>query len=118
MVRRVAFHQLLRTLLSLLLIGLFLGGSTAGYCLAERERNGHAAGAKKADRVEQFTKSAPAADALVHVHALKFQVFVLFLLRQPVLVPLKEPATALGYPVFRDTYLAILFVNFIVKNAP
>ncbi len=116
MERRVAFHQLLRSLLSLLLIGLFLGGSTAGYCLTEQERNSHAA--KKADRIEQFTKSAPAADALVHGHSLKFQVFVLLLLRQPVLLPRKEPAKALGYPVFRDTYLAILLVNFIVKNAP
>jgi hypothetical protein len=118
MVRRVAFHQLLRALLSLLLVGLFLGGSTASYCLAKQERNGYAACSKKADRIEQFTKSAPDADALIHVHSLKFQVFVHFLLRQPVLLPQKEPAKAFGYPVFRGTYLAILLVHFIVKNAP
>ena len=117
MVRRVAFTHLWRSFLSLLLIGLLLGGSTTRYCLAPQERTGYAACSKKAGRIGKFTKSAPAADALVHVHSLKFQVFVLFLLRQPVLLP-QKPAKALGCPVFRDTYLAILLVHFIVKNAP
>jgi hypothetical protein len=118
MVKRVAFHPLLRSLLSVLLTGLFLGGSTAGYCLATLERNGYAACAEKADQIGKFTKSVPAADALVHAHSLKFQVFALFLLRQLAILPPKKPAKALRYPVFRDSYLARILVHCVVKNAP
>jgi hypothetical protein len=118
MVRRVVFYRLLRSLLSLLLIGLFLGGSTASYCLTKREHNGSAACSKKKDQIEKFTRSAPAADAIFHVPSFKLPVFVLFLLRKTVPPSQKKPAKAFGYPVYRDTYLASILVHFIVKNAP
>jgi hypothetical protein len=118
MVRRVVFNRLLHFLLSLLLTGLFLGGSTASYCLTKQERYDAAACSKKTDRIGKFTRSAPAADALFHVHSFKLPVFAFFLLRKTVLPTPKKPAKAFGHPVFRDTYLASILVNFIVKNGP
>lgn len=118
MVRRVVFNQLLHSLLSLLLVGLFLGGSTAGYCRAKQQHNGSAACAKKTDRLEQFARFAPAAEVASPAHALKFPVFAFFLSRKTGFPTPGKPTKPFGHPVRRDTYLASILVHYIVKNAP
>lgn len=120
MVRRTKYAPLLRSFLALVLIGLFMGGSTASYCLTQLERGGHAAATGKADRIEKFTNHAFAGESLAQHHSLKLPVYLLLLFHhhRPVMpVRLGRP-TASGYPIFGDSHRTIILLHYVVKNAP
>jgi hypothetical protein len=118
MVSRKAFIPLLRSLLSLLLTGLFLVGGTAGYCITRLELNSKTVNAKEADRIEKPSRQAAAEVASVHIPSLKLPILFCFVPGQPCLPVEKGSVLIYGCLKPADRYLFCILRNFIVRNAP
>lgn len=108
-----------RSLLSLVLVVVFLLGGTLRYTAFRLENKPLRALEKVQGTIKMPQKMGTTPDVqALGVSFPKFQHLVCYLIRKYQLLVFPVRTTSPGYPVFRDHYFARIFSHFIAINAP